>query len=141
MLTPDEVAHLPIYVVDLFPVAGLPPPRGIPEVQSHMMTLQYQNRFWADYGGTAELGEFVQMLDQVAALGKGNPVEHNAAYAWLLRLRALKNLRVIAGAPATASGGYDFSPYGVGQQCASGRDTVRRYLADNPAPLELARVA
>jgi NTE family protein len=140
MLTPDEVLHLPIYTVDLFPVAGLPTPDSLAEVQSHMMTLQYQNRFWDDYGGTAELHEFLQMLDGLVVLGKDHPIEHNPAFTWLMQLRALKNLNIIAGAPASSSGGYDFSPYGVGQQCAAGREAVRRHLAEN-APPALARVA
>lgn len=141
MLTPEEALHMPIYVVDLFPIAGMPAPGNLFEVTSRMTDLQYQNRFWDEYGGTAELAEFLQMLDQLATLGKGHAIEQNAAYNWLLRLRALNNLQVIASGPAAVSGGYDFSPYGVGQQCAAGRDAVRQHLARNPATPTLARVA
>jgi NTE family protein len=141
LLTPDEVAHLPIYVVDLFPTAGLPAPKNLVEVQSRALSLQYQNRFWADYGGSAELEDFVQMLEQLAALGKGNPIEQNGAYAWLLRLRALKNLRIIDSAPVVFGDDHDFSPYGVEQRCAAGRAAVREHLAQNAAPRVLARAA
>lgn len=141
MLTPDEIAHLPIYVVDLFPTAGLPAPRNMIEVQSRAIALQYQNRFWADYGGSAELEDFLHMLDQVAALGKGNPVEHNAAFTWLLRLRALKNLHIIGSAPVVFGEDHDFSPYGVEQRCAAGREAVRQHLQKKAAPPALIRAA
>jgi NTE family protein len=141
MLYPHEVANLPIYVVDLFPTAGIPAPQNLLDVQTHKTALQYQNRVWADYGGSADLDEFLDMLDQLATLGKGNPIEKNAAYTWLLRLRALKNLHVIAGAPFKSGGDHDFSPYGVEQRCNAGRDAVRQHLQQNVEAKPLARVA
>ena len=129
MLTPDEVASLPIFVVDLFPTDGLPAPTNLLEVQSHALALQYQNRFWADYGGSAELGEFLQMLDQLATLAKGNPVEANPAFAWLLRLRAMKNLRIIESPPVVVGDDHDFSPYGVNKRCEAGRAAALKQIA------------
>ncbi len=129
MLTPDEVATLPIFVVDLFPTDGLPAPTNLMAVQSHALALQYQNRFWADYGGSAELGDFLQMLDQLAGLAKGNPVEANPAFAWLLRLRAMKNLRIIDSPPVVYGDDHDFSPYGVNKRCEAGRAAARKQIA------------
>jgi hypothetical protein len=113
----------------------------MPEVQARVTALQYQNRFWAEYGGSAELNEFLDMLDKLGDLGKGHPIEQNPAYTWLLRLRALKNLNVITGAPVALDGGFDFSPYGVEQRCAAGREAVRQHLQQNPAPAELPKAA
>jgi len=141
LLTPDEIAHLPIYVVDLFPTSGLPAPQNMVEVQSRALALQYQNRFWADYGGTAELGEFLEMLDGVALLAKGNPIEHTPAFRWLQRLHALKNVRVISGAEVVYGKDHDFSPYGVGQRYAAGRAAVRAHMEEAAVPATLARVA
>ena len=141
LLKPDEILHLPIYVVDLFPVSGLPAPQNINDVLGRMTELQYQNRFWDDYGGTAALEDFLDMLDKLDKLGKGNPIEHLPAYQWLLRLRALHNLNVIASPPVASSGGYDFSPYGVAQRYSAGRAAVLQYQQEHAERRELARVA
>jgi NTE family protein len=141
LLEPHEIDELPIYVVDLFPTAGLPAPRNMVEVQSHALALQYQNRFWADYGGSAELDDFLDMLKQLAPLGKGKPIEQNAAYTWLLRLRALKNLQVIDSAPVVFGDDHDFSPYGVEKRWAAGREAVRQHFERKAAPRELAQAA
>ena len=88
-------------------------------------------RWWARWRApemVAELDEFLKMLDDLAVLGKGNPIEQNPAYAWLLRLRALKNLNIIASAPSVFGDAHDFSPYGVEQRYAAGREAVRDYL-------------
>jgi NTE family protein len=140
LLKPEEIDGLPIYVVDLFPAGDLPAPRNMIDVQSRALALQYQNRFWADYGGSAELDEFLQMLADLAPLGKGKPIERNPAYTWLLRLRALKNLQIIGSAPVVFGDDHDFSPYGVEKRWAAGRDAVRRHLERN-APPALAQAA
>ncbi|MEN9868339.1 MAG: hypothetical protein RL748_3929 [Pseudomonadota bacterium] len=54
MLDEDEIKTLPIFVLDLFP-NDLPVPADLAAVQNRMQMMQYQNRFWAEYGGSAKL--------------------------------------------------------------------------------------
>lgn len=133
LLEPDEVASLPIFVVDLFPTDGQAAPANMVEVQTRALALQYQNRFWAEFGGNGKLEGFLAMLDTLSELVtpqqmSGSP-QSAAAYAWLLRLRALNNLHVIQSLPAAAGGDHDFSRYGVEQRYEAGRVAVARHLA------------
>lgn len=129
MLEPDEIASLPIFVVDLFPTSGLPAPANLLEVQTRAMALQYENRFWAQYGGNGGLDGFVEMLE---ALEKDLPAKSAAralpAFQWLARLRALKNIQVISSAAAKAGGDHDFSLYGVQKAHDAGRAAVATHF-------------
>jgi predicted acylesterase/phospholipase RssA len=143
LLEPDEIDTLPIFTIDLFTTRNLPLPKNLFDVQARTMALQYENRFWAEYGGDAGVAGFTAML---AELDKAvpadsplrqDPAQHTgnataAAWNWLQRLRALKNLRVIEGAPAAAGAGVDFSAYGVNAAYEAGRAAARRF-----APAEL----
>ena len=130
MLEPGEIETLPIFVVDLFPSQERELPSNLLEVQGRSMGLQYQNRFWAQYGGDGQLGGFVEMLD---ALEQGIPadgaVRQTPAYQWLSRLRALRNVHVIESAAASLMAGADFSQYGVHNLYQAGREAAAQYLA------------
>ena len=125
MLEPDEISSLPIFVVDLFPTEGQAAPANLLEVQTRATALQYQNRFWAQFGGNGQLDGFIAMLDE---LGKHVPVDSamakSPAFQWLTRLRALKNLHIIESAAAPAGGDHDFSKYGVQHAYEAGRAAV-----------------
>ena len=145
LLEPDEVASLPIFVVDLFPTDDQPAPANMVEVQTRALALQYQNRFWAEFGGNGKLDGFIQMLDTLSDLVtpqqmSGSP-ERAAAFDWLLRLRALKNLHVIQSTPAAAGGDHDFSRYGVEQRYEAGREAVAKHLAQREGQQGALRVA
>lgn len=128
LLEPDEIDTLPIFTVDLFRTDGLPPPQNLIDVQTRALALQYENRFWAEYGGEAGLPGFLAMLDQLnEALPRDSAVRQNRAYDWLLRLRALKNIHIIEGAPAAAGGDHDFSAYGVRNAYEAGRAAARAF--------------
>ncbi len=128
LLNPDEIANLPIYVVDLFPTDDQPAPANLVEVTTRASALQYENRFWAEYGGDAGLSGFVDMLDQLDGMAKGTDMANNTAFAWLMRLRAMKNLHVIASAPAVNGGDHDFSKYGVQDRFAAGQEAVIKHF-------------
>ncbi|MES2296670.1 MAG: patatin-like phospholipase family protein [Pseudomonadota bacterium] len=133
MLSDEEVGSLPIFVVDLFPSTGLEAPRNLLEVQTRALALQYQNRFWAQYGGAGHLSGFLEMLDDMERdLPAASALRHRPAYAWLMRLRALKTIRVIQAAAPTLTGGSDFSPYGVQQAREAGRLAVDQHFANAP---------
>ncbi|MES3023332.1 MAG: patatin-like phospholipase family protein [Pseudomonadota bacterium] len=125
MLEPAEIETLPIFVVDLFPTDGQPAPANLIEVQTRAIALQYQNRFWAQYGGNGQREGFVAML---AALEKevapDSALRKAPAFQWLARLRALENIEVIASAAAPAGGDHDFSAYGVRKAYEAGRAAV-----------------
>ncbi|TWI43796.1 patatin-like phospholipase [Pseudoduganella flava] len=129
LLEPHEIDTLPIFVVDLFPTEGQPSPVTLQEVQTRATALQYQNRFWAQYGGNAKLEGFLAMLDKLESATAGTAVADMPAYDWLMRLRALKNLHVIASTPAAAGGDHDFSEYGVRSRYEAGRAAAQQYLA------------
>lgn len=130
LLDEEEIDTLPIFVIDLFPTRGLPLPGNLLEVQTRALALQYQNRFWAQYGGSADSAGFVSMLEQLdKELGPKSELRRNPAFAWLQRLRALKNIQVIESAQAAAGGDHDFSQYGVGNAYEAGRAAVANWLA------------
>jgi len=126
MLQPDEIDSLPIFTIDLFATRNQPLP------------LQYENRFWAEYGGEAGPDGFTAMLRQLErelpadSSLRQDPVEHpdNAAassWHWLQRLRALANVHVIEGAPAAAGGDHDFSEYAVKAAYEAGRAAASHF--------------
>ncbi|MES2317761.1 MAG: patatin-like phospholipase family protein [Pseudomonadota bacterium] len=132
MLEPSEIESLPIFVVDLFPTAGLPAPGNLLEVQTRAMSLQYQNRFWAQYGGDGQLDGFVAMLEQLEReLPEDSTLRKLPAFQWLARLQALKNIQVIESAAAPAGGDHDFSKYGVGKAYEAGREAVDKHFAQS----------
>lgn len=128
LLEQEDVESLPIFVVNLFS-SRRPVPQNLIEVQERMTELSYQNRFWAQYGGTSRLDGFIHMLKELdKELPKDSPVRKNRAFYWLQRLRALKNIKVIQAEPAAMTGGMDFSPYGVTTRYEAGRDAVDAYF-------------
>ncbi|MGZ8319467.1 MAG: patatin-like phospholipase family protein [Telluria sp.] len=129
LLEPDELDKLPIFVVDLFPTDGQAEPKNMLEVQTRAMALQYQNRFWAEYGGSAGLAGFISMLEEMdRELPPKSPLRKRPAFEWLNRLRALKNIRVIESAPAAAGGDHDFSAHGVRKAYEAGRSAVMKHF-------------
>ncbi|MEC5163197.1 MULTISPECIES: patatin-like phospholipase family protein [unclassified Janthinobacterium] len=142
LLEPDEIETLPIFVVDLFPSEGLPLPTNLVEVQTRTIALQYQNRFWAQYGGTEGLQGFIQMLAELEReLPQGSALRGRASYQWLMRLRALKNVQVIQAAEPPLTGGADFSPYGVSNAYQAGRDAVEKHFGNAPQGAQEAAAA
>jgi hypothetical protein len=136
MLDEKEIDTLPIFVIDLFPTQGLPEPKNLLEVQTRTVAMQYQNRFWAAYGGAADTDGFVAMLKQLdKELPPKSELRNNVAFKWLQRLRALKNIRVIESAQAAAGGDHDFSQIGVSNAYQAGRLAVTNYFAQEKAPL------
>jgi NTE family protein len=130
LLHDDEIESLPIFVIDLFPTRGLPEPKNMPEVQTRALAMQYQNRFWAEYGGSADTDTFVAMLQQLdKELPPNSDLRKNPAFAWLQRLRALKNVKVIESAPAAGGGDHDFSQYGIVNAYEAGRSAVVNYFS------------
>jgi hypothetical protein len=55
------------------------------------------------------------------------------SYRRLVRLRALKNIKVIEAEHAPMTGGMDFSAHGVRTRCQSGYNAVDRFLARGSA--------
>ncbi|WP_181259307.1 patatin-like phospholipase family protein [Pseudoduganella armeniaca] len=129
LLEPDEIDTLPIFVVDLFPTDDQPSPTNLLEVQTRATALQYQNRFWAQYGGSGRLEGFLAMLAALESVADGTELEGMPSFAWLMRLRALKNVQVIASTPAAAGGDHDFSSGGVRNLYEAGRAAARQHLA------------
>lgn len=132
LLEPEEIDNLPIFTVDLFRTDHLPVPQNLLDVQTRALAMQYENRFWAEYGGEAGLSGFLEMLEQLdAALPRDNAARRNRSYDWLRRLRALKIIHIIEGAAAAAAGGgHDFSAYGVRKAYEAGRAAARAFAPD-----------
>jgi hypothetical protein len=101
----------------------------MPEVQTRALAMQYQNRFWAEYGGSSDTAGFVSMLEQLdKELAPKSALRSNPAFAWLQRLRALKNIQVIESAQAAGGADHDFSQYGVRNAYEAGRSAVANYF-------------
>jgi hypothetical protein len=100
------------------------------EVQTRALAMQYQNRFWAEYGGNSDTAGFVSMLEQLdKELPSKSELRMNPAFEWLQRLRALKNIHVIQSGQAAGGGDHDFSEYGVRNAYEAGRSAVASYFA------------
>ncbi|MES2743510.1 MAG: patatin-like phospholipase family protein [Pseudomonadota bacterium] len=142
LLEPDEIASLPIFVIDLFPTGDQPAPANLLEVQTRAIALQYQNRFWNQFGGDGRLEGFVAMLEELdKELPAHSALRHTPAFRWLNRLQALKNLRVISSAAAPAGGDHDFSPYGVRHAYQAGRAAVVRHFEQEASSVPALRAA
>lgn len=142
LLEAEEIDTLPIFVVDLFPTAGQPAPKNLLEVQTRAMALQYRNRFWSEYGGSAGLAGFISMLEELdQELPAKSPLRKRAAFEWLTRLRALKNIRIIESAAAPAGGDHDFSQHGVRKACEAGRCAVVNHFEHTLKQPEKLRAA
>ncbi len=142
LLEPDEIASLPIFVVDLFPTDEQPAPANLLEVQTRAIALQYQNRFWTQYGGDGHLDGFVAMLEELdKEVPATSALREAPAFRWLTRLRALKNIRVISSAAAPAGGDHDFSRYGVHNAYEAGRAAVLECLEQDARQTPALRAA
>ena len=58
-----------------------------------------------------------------------------------MRLRALRNLEVIAGSPAAGGGDHDFSPYGVESRYQAGRAAAAHLLKMKTRPGKVVSAA
>jgi predicted acylesterase/phospholipase RssA len=134
LLNEDEFDTLPIFVINLFPSEGRALPSNLAQVQERMMELKYQNRFWAQYGGSSGLQGFVELLRQLQSeLPKDSPARKNPVFASLQRQRAVNNVRVIEITPAgMVGGGADFSRYGVTARYEAGREAIDAHFAKAP---------
>jgi NTE family protein len=129
LLAEDEIADLPIFVVDLFPSQAAAP-QTLAEVLARMLEIAYENRFGAEFADPAgDLAGFTGMLAELgAALPADSPIRASEAFQRLLRLAALKNLRTIAAPHTPMTGGMDFSSWGVSHRFEAGRAAVDRLL-------------
>jgi len=128
LLNEDELASLPIFVIDLFPTRD-PIPHNPKEVLERMVEISYENRFWAEYEGSEGLSAFTDMLAAVARdLPTDSAVKSMEPFHRLQRLRALKNLRVIPAAHVPMTGAMDFSVHGVKARFDSGYAAADKFL-------------
>jgi len=152
MLHEDEIDSLPIFTIDLFATRNLPLPQNLLEVQTRALALQYENRFWAEYGGEAGPAGFTAMLKQLMrelpadSTLRQDPFQHPentaaSAWQWLQRLRALANVHVIEGAPAAAGGDHDFSRYAVDRAYEAGRAAAGHFAPSEVQQPKLRAVA
>ena len=140
LLDEDQLATLPIFVINLFPSdmaigsTARAMPQNLAEVQERMTELSYQNRFWAQYGGSAGLRGFLSMLDELQlALPKDSPVRANPAFTSLRRLSALRNVQVVqTTAPGMTGGAADFSSQGVNTRYQAGRAAIDAHFGRFP---------
>ncbi len=130
LLDEEEIDHLPIFVVDLFATHAAPP-ANLAQVQERMTEISFESRFLlhhADADGS--LTEFTTMLEEIGRdLPAGSPARARESFRRLLRLRAVKNLRVIEADHAPMSGGMDFSAHGVKSRYESGYIAVDKFFA------------
>ena len=139
LLDNEEIDHLPIFVVDLF-ATHADPPTNLAEVRERMTEIAFESRFLlhhADADGS--LTEFTTMLEEIRRdLPSASPVRARESFRRLVRLRALKNLKVIEAEHAPMSGGMDFSAHGVKSRYESGYKAVDKFFARESASKQSA---
>jgi len=132
LLNEDEIESLASFVIDLFPTRD-PIPHNPKEVLERMIEISYENRFSAEYEGAEGLSAFTDMLGAVARdLPTDSAVRSMEPFHRLLRLRALKNLKVIPAAHVPMTGAMDFSINGVKARFDSGYAAVGKLLDSSP---------
>ena len=130
LLEDEEIDNLPIFVVDLF-ATHANAPANLQEVRERMMEISFESRLLLDHADAdGSMTGFTSMLEEIARdLPSDSPVRKREEFRRLLRLRALKNLKVIQADHAPMSGGMDFSAYGVKSRYESGYKAVDKLLA------------
>ena len=125
LLEVDEIDHLPIFVVSLFATHSRPP-TDVREVQERMLEISFESRFLlahADIDG--DLSEFAKTVEEVMRdLPQDSPARSRQSFRRMIRLRAIKNLRIIQADHAPMTGGMDFSAHGVKTRYQSGYKAV-----------------
>jgi len=105
-----------------------------------MTEIAFESRFLlhhADADGS--LTDFTTMLEEIGRyLPSDSPVRARESFRRLVRLRALKNLKVIEAEHAPMSGGMDFSAHGVKSRYESGYKAVDKFFARENASKQSA---
>ena len=125
LLEVDEIDNLPIFVVNLF-ATHADPPANLREVQERMLEISFESRLLlvhADADGS--LTEFTKTIEEVMhELPQDSPARSRKSFRRIVRLRALKNMRIIEARHAPMTGGMDFSAHGVKSRYQSGYKAV-----------------
>ena len=96
LLDDQEIDELPIFIVDLF-ATNAPTPLNLAQVLERVMEISYESRFLMEHAdANGSLLEFTSMLEELAReLPRDSPVRARESFRRLLRMRALKNIKVI----------------------------------------------
>jgi NTE family protein len=139
ILNDDEIEDLPLFVVDLFATHS-EPPKNLKEVQERMLEISYESRFLIEHSDMqGGLTAFTSMLEEIQReLPHNSPLRKNEAFRRLMRLKALKNIKVIEADHAPMTGGMDFSPFGVRRRYESGYEAVNKIFAKEESVARLA---
>lgn len=131
LLKVDEIDDLPIFVVNLF-ATHADPPANLREVQERMLEISFESRFLlahADADGS--LSEFTKTIEEVMRdLPQDSPARKRESFRRIIRMRALKNMRIIEAAHAPMTGGMDFSAHGVTTRYRSGYNAVDKLFGN-----------
>lgn len=134
ILNDDEIEDLPIFIVELF-AKHAEPPKNLTEVHERMLEISYESRFLIEHSDAqGGVTAFSAMLEEIQReLPQNSPLRKNKSFRRLIRLKALKNIRVIEAEHAPMMGGMDFSPFGVRRRYESGYQAVNKILAKEAA--------
>jgi NTE family protein len=130
LLDAQEIDHLPIFVVDLFPTHSAAP-ANLVEVAERMMEIFFESRFLIDHAdANGSLTAFTSLIEEIGReLPHDSPLRARESFRRLFRLRALKNLKVIEADHAPMTGIMDFSASGVTSRYESGCKAVDKFFA------------
>src|SRR6516225_3681701 len=129
LLTEEELENLPIFIVNLFATHSNPP-ANLREVQERMLEISFESRFLLEHADRdGSLTEFIRTVEEIMRdLPADSPVRQRESFRRLVRLRALKNIKVIEADHAPMTGGMDFSAHGVHTRYKSGYAAVDKLL-------------
>ena len=129
LLTEEELENLPIFIVNLFATHSNPP-ANLREVQERMLEITFESRFLLEHADRdGSLTEFTRLVEEIMRdLPADSPVRQRESFRRLVRLRALKNLKVVEADHAPMTGGMDFSAHGVHSRYKSGYAAVDKLL-------------
>lgn len=131
ILNDGEIEDLPIFIVELIATHS-EPPKNLSEVHDRMLEISYESRFLIEHSDDdGGMTAFPAMLEEIhCELPKNSPLRKNKSFRRLMRLKALKNIRIIEAEHAPMMGGMDFSPFGVRRRYESGYEAVNKILAE-----------
>ncbi|MES0809502.1 patatin-like phospholipase family protein [Roseibium sp. SCPC15] len=131
ILDEHEIAHLPIFVIELFGALG-DVPKDLHQSIDRMTELVYEDKFWKTFEGHDEAYAFAEMLWELEQdLPADSSVRQKAAFAKLMRLRAISHIFTIPAERAALRNVIDFSPSTIQKRFESGYKAADYALEKN----------
>lgn len=120
VLDEHQVAHMPIFVLELFCPEGTVP-QSVEESIDRMTELVYEDKFWTMLDGHRSAQEFSRMIWELDHLvPEDHAMRDTAQYKNLMKMRAISHILTIKAEHSPLSGVVDFAPETITERMKAG---------------------